>query len=82
MGDREAELCAAGGRVSPEVRFLGVYPLCFAKSAQGFKNEWITGWWKTRVCKRLKMRRLLEGVFEFLAFVFERARAFGRVGLG
>jgi len=82
MGDRGAELCAAGGRVSPEVRFLGVYPLCFTKSAQGFKNEWVAGGWKTRVWKWLKRLWLLECVEAFFTLMFECARALGRFRLG
>jgi hypothetical protein len=58
-GRDAGEIAPGVARVSPEVRFWGVYPLCFLKSAERLKNVWVRRGWEMSVCKRLKMNWLL-----------------------
>ena len=46
-------------QVSPKLRFGGVYPPPFSKSVEVVENESVTKGLKTRVCKLLKIGRLL-----------------------
>jgi hypothetical protein len=49
-------------RVSPEIRFWGYTPRCFAKSGEVAGNRGDAGLHNSRVCKVLRLKELREGV--------------------